>query len=174
MCQTFFQHLLDRPDFNRVNWVAYQACLEDRFPGKPVVNDEMSIDKCVEELSSTIQEAQVTSAPKRRTRADPRLPLPAGIRDETRLKNRLKRQWQVTSDPALKARVNLLQRSVTNRLNECRNEQWIDVLESLDSADQSLWKLTKRVIRFPTPSPPLLVRGGLALSDSEKAEGRLP
>jgi hypothetical protein len=55
-------------------------------------------------------------------------------------------------------------------LNVFRNEQWIDVLESLDSADQLLWKLTKRVIRVPTPSPPLLVRGGLALSDSEKAE----
>jgi hypothetical protein len=28
----------------------------------------------------------------------------------------------------------------------------------------------KRVMRVPTPSPPLLVPGGLALSDSEKAE----
>jgi hypothetical protein len=44
------------------------------------------------------------------------------------------------------------------------------VLESLDSADQSLWKLTKRVMRVPTPSPPLLVPGGVAFSDSEKAE----
>jgi hypothetical protein len=44
------------------------------------------------------------------------------------------------------------------------------MLESLGSADQSLRKLTKRVIRVPTPSPPFLVPGGLALSDSEKAE----
>jgi hypothetical protein len=41
---------------------------------------------------------------------------------------------------------------------------------TLDSADQSLWKLTNRVKRAPTPSPPFLVSGGLALSDSEKAE----
>jgi hypothetical protein len=86
------------------------------------------------------------------------------------LKIRLKGQWQVTRDPALKARVNRLQRSVTYRLNKWRNEQWSDVLESPDSADQSLWKLTKRVMRVPTPLPPLLVPGGLALSDSEKAE----
>jgi hypothetical protein len=44
------------------------------------------------------------------------------------------------------------------------------MLESLDSANQSLWKITKWVIRVPTPSPPLQVTGGLALSDSEKAE----
>jgi hypothetical protein len=44
------------------------------------------------------------------------------------------------------------------------------VLKSLDSADHSLWKLTKRVMRVATPSPPSLVPGGLALSDTEKAE----
>jgi hypothetical protein len=66
--------------------------------------------------------------------------------------------------------VNRLQRSVTHRLNEWRIKQWCDVLESLDSADQSLWKLTKRLMRVPIPSPPLLLPGGLALSDSEKAE----
>ena len=38
------------------------------------------------------------------------------------------------------------------------------------SQNQSLWKMTKRVMRFPTPSPPLVTPGGLALSDSEKAE----
>jgi hypothetical protein len=43
-------------------------------------------------------------------------------------------------------------------------------LESPDSADQSLWKMKKRVMRVPTPSPPLQETEGLALSDSEKAE----
>jgi hypothetical protein len=58
---------------------------------------------------------------------------------------------------------------VTYRLNEWRNEQWSDTLESLDSENQSLWKMTKRVMRVPTP-PPFQVPGGQALSDSEKAE----
>jgi hypothetical protein len=117
-----------------VDWVAYQACLEDRLQGNPVVNDEESIDRSFEELSSAIQEALATSATKRRLRADPRTPVPAAIREEIRLKLRLKG------------------------------------LESLDSADQSLWKKTNRVMRVPTPSPPSLVSGGLTLTDSEKAE----
>jgi hypothetical protein len=135
-----------------------------------VVVDEKAIDMCLEELTSAIQEAIAASAPRRRPRADPRPLLPANIQDEIRLKNRLSRQWQITRDPALKAQNNCLQKSVTWQLNEWRNDQWSDALESLGSEDQSLWKLTKRLIRFPPSSPPLQGPGGLALSDSEKAE----
>jgi hypothetical protein len=60
---------------------------------------------------------------------------------------------------------------VTRRLNEWRNDQWSTTLESLNSEDQSLWRMTKRVMRIPTPSHPLITPGGLALSDAEKAEG---
>jgi hypothetical protein len=57
-----------------------------------VVNDEEAIDKCVEELTSTIQEATAASAPRRRPRADPRPPLTTSIQDEILLKKRLRRQ----------------------------------------------------------------------------------
>ena len=55
------------------------------------------------------------------------------------------------------------------RLNEWRNDQWNATLESLNPEDQSLWKMTKRVMRLPTPSSHLVTPGGIALSDSEKA-----
>jgi hypothetical protein len=82
----------------------------------------------------------------------------------------LRRQWQITRDPALEAEVNRLQRSVTTQLNEWRNDRWSDTLESLDPGNQSLWKMTRRVMRIPTPLPHLDTPGGLALLDSEKAE----
>jgi hypothetical protein len=153
-----------------MDWAELQACLDDRLPGNPVVNDEEAIDKCVEELTRAIQEATAESAPKRRPRADPHPPLPASTQNEIRHKNRLRGQSQVTRDPPLEAHVNRLQRSANYRLNEWRNEMWSETLESLDSEDQSLWQITKRVMRVPTPSPPLQEPGGLALSDSEKAE----
>jgi hypothetical protein len=57
---------------------------------------------------------------------------------------------------------------VTNQLNEWRNDQWSNTLENLDPEYQLLWKMTRRVMRIPTPSPPLVTPGGLALSDSDK------
>jgi hypothetical protein len=87
------------------------------------------------------------------------------------MKNRLGRQWQITSDPALKAEVNRLQRSVTSRLYEWRNDRWGATLESVNPEDQSLWRMTKWVMRIPTPSPPGH-SGGIALSVSEMAEAQ--
>ena len=60
------------------------------------------------------------------------------IQDEICLKSRLQRQWQITRDPAMKAEVNRLQRSVTRWLNEWKNDQWSATLKSLDPEDQSL------------------------------------
>jgi hypothetical protein len=128
----------------------------------------MAIDACVGEFSGAVSKALAASTPKSRPRADTRLSIPAGIQDEIHLKNRLRRQWQITRDPALKADVNRQQRSLTRRLNEWRNDQWSATLESLDPEDQSLWRMTKRMMRVPTPSPPGHP-GGIALSDSEKA-----
>jgi len=132
----------------------------------------MAIDTFVANFSGAALKALAASTPKRRSRDDPHSPITVGIQDEIRLKNRLRRQWQITRDPALKTEVNRLQRSVTSRLNEWRNDQWSVTLESLDPEDQSLWRKTKRVKSVPTlsPPPPPVTPGGIALPDSEKAE----
>ena len=114
----------------------------------------MAINTCVENFSGAVLQALAASTPKCRPRDDPRPPVPASIQDEIHLKNRLRRRWQVTRDLALKPEVNHLQRSVTRQLNEWRNNQWSATLEFLDPEDQSLWRMTKRVMRVPTPSPP--------------------
>jgi len=114
----------------------------------------MAIDTYVENFSGAVLKALAASTPKRCPRADTRPPIPAGIQDEIRLKNRLRKQWQVNRDPTLRAEVNRLQRSVTRRLNERRNDQWSATLESLDPEDQSLRRMAKRVTRVPTPCPP--------------------
>jgi len=153
-------------------WANFQTHLEELIPFDPEFN-EMAIDTRVENFSGAVLKALAASTPKRHPRDDPRPPTPAGIRDEIRLKNRPRRQWQITRDPALKAEVNHLHRSVTRRLNEWRIDQWSATLESLEPEDQSLWMMTKRAMRVPTPSPPPhppVTPGGIALSDYDKAE----
>jgi hypothetical protein len=63
-------------------------------------------------------------------------PLPASIQDEIRQEKWLRMQQQITTDRALKAKINRLQWSVTYQPKEWRNDQWRNELESLDSEDQ--------------------------------------
>jgi hypothetical protein len=53
------------------------------------------------------------------------------------LKNRLRRQWEVTKNPALKAHINRLHMLEGYLLSEWRKDQWSHTLESFDSEDQS-------------------------------------
>jgi hypothetical protein len=130
---------------------------------------------CVEEISSAILEALAASTPESRLRDDPRPPITACIQNEIPLKNRLRRQWQITRDSALKANVNRLQPSVTHQLNQWRNVQRSGTLDRLGLEDQSVWKMTRRVMRIPTPSPPLVTPGENALWFREsRSPGRQP
>jgi hypothetical protein len=127
----------------------------------------MTIETCVENFFGAVLKALEASTPKRRPRDDLRPQILAGIHDEIRLKTRLRRRWQITRDPALKAEVN----SVTRRL-EWRNDQWSATLESLDPEDQSLWRMTKRVVKVRTPHP--LVTPGVSLSQTLRKPKPLP
>ena len=82
----------------------------------------MAIDTCVENFSGAILKALQANTHKCRPRDDPRPSIPGGIQDEVRLKAQLRRQWQITGYPALKAKTSRLQRSVSRRLNEWRND----------------------------------------------------
>jgi hypothetical protein len=128
----------------------------------------MDIDTCVEETSIEILRRWRRRLP-RVALAMTRGQIPARTPGEIRPKNRRKRQWQIRMEPALKAEVNSLQRSMTHQLNQWPNDQWYGTLEVIDPVDQSLWKMT-RMIRVPTSSPPLVTPGGTALSDPEKTE----
>jgi hypothetical protein len=58
----------------------------------------MAIDTCDENICGAILKALPISTPKYRLRGDQRPPIPPGIQDEVRLKNRLRKRWEDTRD----------------------------------------------------------------------------
>ena len=92
LCRSSFLSSPDRPDLRRNDWPKFQSCLEAGLPSNPYLPNELAIEACVKELSNAISKALTDTIPKYRPRVDPRLPIPARIQDEIRLKNRLRRQ----------------------------------------------------------------------------------
>jgi hypothetical protein len=109
-CRSSFLSTPDRPVLRKTNWPKFQAYLEAGMPSSTHLPNKWAIDTCVKELTGANSKALADSSLKCRPRADPRPPLLAHIQDKIRLLNRLRRQWQITKDPALKADVNRLQR----------------------------------------------------------------
>jgi hypothetical protein len=66
-CRSSFHNLPNRPDLTRMDWAAYQACLEQRLRGNPVVVDEEAMEQSLEELTNAIHEDTDASAPRRRS-----------------------------------------------------------------------------------------------------------
>jgi len=91
-CRSSFHNPPDRPDFRRTEWASFQTQLEELIPFDSGLHNEMAIDTCVENFSGAVPKALAASTPKRRSRDDPRPPVPAGNQDEIHLKNRLRRQ----------------------------------------------------------------------------------
>jgi len=81
-CRSSFQDPPDRNDFRRTDWVNFQIYLEDQIPFDPELHDGLAIDTCVVNFSDAVLKALVASTAKRRQRADPWPPIPAGIQDE--------------------------------------------------------------------------------------------
>jgi len=131
-CHSSFHNPPDRPDFMHNDWANFQNQVEELIPFDLELYNEMTSDIYVKNFSGAVLKALAALTTKCHLPDDPRPPIPAGIQDETCLKNRLRRQWQFTRDPALNAEVNRLQRSVARRLNEWINDQWSATLESLD------------------------------------------
>jgi len=77
---------------------------------------------------------------------DPRPPIWVGILDKMRLMNQLGTRGQVTRVPALRCVASVRRPN----LNEWRNQTWIAKRESIDPEFQSLWTMSKRMIRGPT------------------------
>ncbi|GFW16123.1 RNA-directed DNA polymerase from mobile element jockey [Trichonephila clavipes] len=100
----------------------------------------------------------------------PHLRLPHRIRELIKIKNRFRKQWQLTRNPLLKREVNSLQRQIKTQISEHRNNSWHNLLTNLHPEDNSLYNLQRKLVKKPTIIPPLAGRNGILYSDDEKAE----
>ena len=117
-CRSSFHNSPDSPDFRRTDSSNFQTHLDEIIPFDPELHNKVAIGTCVEDCPSAVLKDLAASIPKLRPRDEPLPSITAGIQNEKRLKNQLRRHWQIMRDPALKAEVNRLQRSVTRMLNE--------------------------------------------------------
>ncbi|GJQ71904.1 hypothetical protein Trydic_g3013 [Trypoxylus dichotomus] len=130
-----------------VSWPAFA----DYFSAHTAIDrDEAAVRQVTERVSDSVRYATNTSRA-----IDDRAFIPREVRDLIREKNRLRRQWQRTLNPASKAEYNRIARRTKVALDEFRNNRWGDFMALKE----------ERV-----PVPPIHAARGVAFTTEDKAE----
>ncbi|GJQ70362.1 hypothetical protein Trydic_g1824 [Trypoxylus dichotomus] len=96
--------------------------------------------------------------------------IPREVRDLIREKNRLRRQWQRTLNPASKAEYNRMARRTKVALDEFRNNRWGDFMVRASETPSRFWKVIKVVKRERVPITLIHGARGVAFTTEEDEE----
>lgn len=154
----------------KTDWKLFRTLMDRRLTdASPPINTSEDIDRCTKELTEGITDALMASTPTAKPRRNGEFDLPLHITKSIQAKNKVRKLWQKHRLPSLKTKLNSMVTDIKNMIKNHLNAKWTQKLESLKTEDQSLWQLTKRLMRIPTKSPPLHGMYGLAYSNQEKA-----
>ncbi|GFT57418.1 hypothetical protein TNCV_2035411 [Trichonephila clavipes] len=87
---------------------------------------------------------------------------------DTKTRNRARKIYQYSRNPADKTTLNRIQNKIKGKFKEVTQKQWEDKLASLDTVDGSLWSTTKGFKKKRSPHSALKGNTGIAYTDEEK------
>lgn len=97
--------------------------------------------------------------------------MPELAKDLIKIRNRLRKEYRRNLNPAMKMEINALQREIKRIIKEHgTDESWETLTENLTAADNSLWRVAKKLKGTEHHMSPLTTRSGVAVTEEEKAE----
>ena len=153
-----------------INWYKYTALLSNQPTNvNPPTNSTSEIDQAIELFTTTINSAILSSSFEPKKRGNSNI-LPPEIVHEIRLKNRLRREWQLNRDPDTKHRLNMKIKFIRSIISTHKQDEWDKFLDTLDHNDGSIFKLNKSLLHKRPAIHPLSGPNGLLFSAKDKAE----
>ncbi|KAJ8026000.1 hypothetical protein HOLleu_33721 [Holothuria leucospilota] len=164
--------LANTKNYNHTDWKAYTDALS--LPPDPPLQNTADIDALVETLTLTIRTALDNNTP------DPKPPpththctLPGHILAHIRNKNRLRKDYQRTRNPATKRLINRLTNDIKRLIQNHSAQRWEHACNQINdnTPPQIRWKIFKRLTgnAKKTPYPTLVSGNTFARTDPEKA-----
>jgi hypothetical protein len=159
--------------FSPTDRLEFQNILNQRIDLKIKLKSNHEIDEAVNNLTMLIQSAawDATKPNKTHNYINNYPIVSEQIRCLIVEKRRARAKYQVTRLPSHKTAYNKLANSLKKAMAKYKSYEFEQKLHSLSVTDGSLWRETKRLLKYKTASPPLLNDdNSLAVSDAEKAE----
>lgn len=155
-----------------LNIKKFKESLDTHPPSHANLTTPNDIDNAILSLTSSIIAASTSSTFSPSPDYAKHLnQLPAEITGLIREKNKLLRWARVTLDPNIKREANRLTQRIKYLIKDLNDTKWQNKVASLDTGDNSLWRMTRALTSEKRAGiPPIHRPGGVATTDSEKAE----
>ena len=135
-----------------------------------MIKENHEIDGAIESFTKLITKAIEKAIPKQHIKSFNE-PLPDEILEIINKRNRTRKLWQDTRASYLKTKLNNLNKKITKKIEEHKDNKWSEKLSKLKVQDNSLWKMTKCISKKrDSKIPRLHGPRGVKYSDAEKAQ----
>ncbi|GFR25092.1 RNA-directed DNA polymerase from mobile element jockey [Trichonephila clavata] len=122
------------------NWNKFQDLISSSIPGNPPITNSTDIDQAINYFNSQIHTA-IHQSSKYKPIINQLANIPHATRIKIKEKNRLRKLWQRTQYPPIKAEVNRLQRSIRTDLKSAKEHVWDSLYADVNTATDSVHKL---------------------------------
>ena len=156
-------------NYRRTDWDLFRSELESRVGFNPLTTTQ-EIDKAVQELTSAIFEAIDLSTPRSQPGRCSIFDLPESIKKSISVKNQARRRWQQLRTTDSKRHYAHLERLLKDEIQQHRSAKWESAVGKLQIADNSVWKMARRLTGKKEPNPPIQGKNHLACCPRDKAE----
>lgn len=160
----------DKIDTNKTDWNLFQSALDTIIiTGNPIIETKTDVDTHIGFFTNAIVTALKNSTPEASKKPRKIFELPANILNLIKTKNSIRKRWQAYRNPNTKTLLNNLTKEIKDKISMYRTMQWDHTVESLETQDLSLWRMTKALLKIPDKCPPLHGKHGMAYSNEDKA-----
>jgi Reverse transcriptase (RNA-dependent DNA polymerase)/Endonuclease-reverse transcriptase len=157
-------------NYGSANWREFKSYIQDHTTlSSATLKNKTDIDNSITQLTDAITHSKHLHIPKTHF-IEHKLEITDFVAHLIKHKNKLRKSWHTSKDPALKTLINKLTYQIKIRIKQIKNEAWSKKLEKLNSVDGSLWKLAKSIRRTKIAIPPLDDGVNSVTRDCDKAE----
>lgn len=131
----------------RTNWILFKHIVIETLPQNIKLKTPTDVDKAIQILTSTIQEAAWSSTPQDSTRVT-HSTLDENVKEKIKNKRKLRKLWQQTKNRQIKTAFNKAAKELKALMIQIENEKVAKYLENLSptkATQYSLWKATKNI-----------------------------
>jgi exonuclease III len=166
-----WEDTIEPPRYNlrKANWDKFREKLDINLTHMPDPKSTTQLDEMVTTFKEAIQLSIDQSIPKSTSKPCNMFDLPPGLAKAVKMKNQLRKQFQRNRTDALKTQLNKTIKQLKLDLTNYRRNLWNSKVASLNTKDQSIWKMAKTLQKTKTSDPPIQGPQYLALSPSDKA-----